>query len=283
MMRHAFYEEIAVAKARGLVRVVWVGVVVLAGGVGSAQGQAAGTAASKKTCTVDSSAPTSAETALNKGDFVPAEKLFREVLAKSPSSEEMHEGLVRALIGEDRVDDAVKDAEAWVAASPASSMAMVAFGDVRLRQGNPRAALIEFQMALQGDLCNARARYGVAEVDDLAGLHASAKGQIETAYQLHPTDDSINMSWIGSRQRKERLEKLSDYAQHSDQISEENRAKLKTELEKQSLYHAFDCRMAPTSPREATVPMVAVMDGPYSFLSWGVGCAIQWQAAAIGD
>ena len=70
--------------------------------------------------------------------------------------------------------------------------------------------------------------------------------------------------------RKERLAKWADYAEHSDQISEENRAKLKTSLEKESQYHASDCRMAPTSPREATVPMTAVMDGPNHFVGWGL-------------
>ena len=84
------------------------------------------------------------------------------------------------------------------------------------------------------------------------------------------TDDDIFAAWIGTRQRSERLAKLADYAEHSDQISEENRTKMKTSLAKASQTHTSDCRMAATSPREATVPMAKVMDGPDRFLSWGL-------------
>lgn len=224
----------------------------------------------RKSCLVNSFAPTPAETALNKGDFSPAEVLFRALLAKNADNEAAHEGLIRTLIAQNKVDDAAKDAEAWVATAPASSMALTALGDVRLRQGLPRDAILQFQKAARTDLCNARAYYGIAEVDGLAGLHASAKLAIEQAYKLHPTDDDINSAWIATLPRKERLEKWTDYAEHSDQISEENRAKLKTSLEKESQSHASDCRMAPASPREATVPMAAVLDGPTRFIGWGL-------------
>ena len=110
-------------------------------------------------------APNPAVTALDKGDFVPAEKLFRDLLAKSADNAIAHEGLVRALIGQDKVDEAAKDAEAWAAARPGSSMALTALGDVRLRQGDPREAFVQFQKAAHADLCNARAFYGLAEVD----------------------------------------------------------------------------------------------------------------------
>jgi predicted aspartyl protease len=219
---------------------------------------------------VNSTAPNPAETELNKGDFAPAEVLFRALLAKSADNEMAHEGLIRSLIEQDKVDDAAKDAEGWMAAAPASSMALTALGDVRLRQGDPRAAFVQFQKAAQADLCNARAFYEIAEIDGLAGMHASSKRLIEQAHALHPTDDDINSAWIRTRPRKERMTKWADYAEHSDQISEENRAKLKTRLENESLSHASDCRMAPTSPREAKVPMAAVTDGPTRFIGWGL-------------
>ena len=262
------------ARACWLLAVLWSGLGF--GVVGHAQGapETAGppkpAAPARKTCTVNSSAPTPAETALNKGDFAPAEKLFRDLLAKSADNANAHEGLVRALIGQDKVEAAAKDAEAWAAAAPDDSLALTALGDVRLRQGDPREAFIQFQKAVQANPCNARAYYGGAEVDGLAGLHASAKRLIEQAYALHPTDDDINMAWIETRQRSERLAKLADYAEHSDQISEENRAKMKISLGKATQTHTSDCKMAATSPQEAKVPMVAVTDGPTRFLGWGL-------------
>jgi tetratricopeptide (TPR) repeat protein len=219
---------------------------------------------------VNSTAPNPAETALNKGKFSSAESLFRELLAKSADNEAAHEGLIRALIEQDKVDDAAKDAEAWAAASPGSSMALVALGDVRLRQGVPREAFLQFQKAAVADLCNARTYYGMAVVDGLAGLHASSKRMIEQAHKLHPSDDDINLAWIATLPRKERLAKWTDYVEHSDQISEEDRAKQKTNLEKASQSHTSDCRIAPASPQEATVPMAEILDGPTHFIGWGL-------------
>lgn len=261
------------ARARLLLSKMWFGWIVLvalvaSGVVAHAQSQPA--APLRKTCTVNTNPPNPAETALNKGDFAPAEALFRALLAKSADNEAAHEGLIRTMLALDKVNDAAKDAEAWTAASPASSMALTALGDALLRQGNPRDAYMRFQKAALADLCNARAYYGMAEVNTLAGNHATAKKEIDQAYKLHPTDDDINSAWIGTLPRNERLAKWTDYVEHSDQISEENRTKQKTLLEKESLYHASDCRMTPSSPKEATVPIAAVMDGTTRFIGYGL-------------
>lgn len=225
---------------------------------------------SKKSCTVNRSSPDAAETALNRGDFKQAEPLLRGELAKDTHNDEVHEALVRDLIELNRVTDAAKEADGWAATEPANAMAWVAVGEARLREGNPREAFTSFQKAGRLDLCNARVYYGLSVVDGMAGLHATAKQMIEQAYALHPSDDEIHAAWIETRPRKERLEKWADYAEHSDQISDENREKLKKNLEKQSLYRPSDCKAAPSSPREATVPMAAVMDGPTRFIGWGL-------------
>ena len=260
--------ERTVAKACLLLAVLWSG---LGFGVGGhAQQATAAAAPANRVCMVDSNSPNPAETALNKKDYSGAEALFRGLLAKSADNGPAHEELVRTLIALDKVDAAAKDAEAWVAAAPDNTLALTALGDVRLRQGDPRGAFIQFQKAVQADPCNARAYYGGSEVDDLAGLFASSKRLIERAYSLHPTDDDINVAWIDTRQRSERLARLTDYAEHSDQISEENRAKWKISLAKAMQTHTSDCSMAATSPREAKVPMVALMDGPNRFVGWGL-------------
>ena len=261
------------AKAWVLPAVLWV---ALGSGWAQTQGTAAAPASGnsaapvKKTCTVDSSAPNAAETALSKRQNGLAETLFRAMLAKDVKDGAAHEGLVRALIAEDRVADAARDAEAWAAAEPGSSIAMTALADVRLRQGDPRAAFLQYQSAVRAELCNARAMYGLSEVDRLAGLFASRKVLIERAHLLHPTDDDVYTAWLSTRARKERLERWSEYAAHSDQINDEDRAKLKTRLEKESLYHASDCRATAASPETATVPMQAIMDGPNRLAGWGL-------------
>ena len=270
------------ARAWFLVLVIWIG--LIGGGVraeaqaASGAARAAGTptasaaapAGTQKMCSVDRDDPTPAEEALNKKDYGAAEALFGALLAKSAENEFAHEGQVRAMLAQDKVNAAVKNAEAWVAAAPASSMAMVALGEARLRAGKPNEGFHQFQLAMKADLCNARAYYGIAQVDGLAGYHATAKRMIEQAYQLHPTDDDINTAWISTRPRKERLALWAEYASKSKEISDDDRTKLKTNLEKDSLYHVSDCRMAATSPRVATVPMAKLTDGPDRFIGWGL-------------
>jgi len=231
---------------------------------------AQGAAPVTKTCTVNSMPPTTGETTLNRRDAVGAEKIFRDVLAKSPSSDTVHEALVRALIEQDKVNDAAKEADGWAAAAADNSMALVAEGDVKLRQGDPRGALALFVKARSVDLCNARALYEMAEVYSLAGFHASAKANIEQAYRLHPTDDDVHGWWIHTRPRKERLALLADYAEHSDQQTEEQRKRLKEQLAKAAVSHASDCRIAPTSPKETKVPMAQLLDGPNNPRGWGL-------------
>ena len=148
----------------------WVAVVSVGVGVGAAQtaarpATAPAAATVKKTCVVDREPPNAAETALNRKDYGSAELQFRAMLEKNASDGVAHEGLVRALIEQDKVADAARDAEAWAAAAPGDTMALIALGDVRLRQGDPHAALVQAQNAGLADLCNARAYYALARVE----------------------------------------------------------------------------------------------------------------------
>jgi predicted aspartyl protease len=256
------------ARAWLLLAGMWVG----GGLVTYAQAAAAAEQATpvRVACTVNQAAPNAAETALNKQDYKTAESSFREMLAKKADDEAAHEGLIRALMKAGKVDDAAKDAEAWATAAPESSMAMTALGEVRYREGNPREGFVLFQKAVHFDLCNARAHYGEANVDDLAGYDASGKREIEQAHTLHPTDDEIGGSWTSTRPREQRLKMWADYAEHSDQVSDEQRKNLKAWLGVESQSHASDCRATAASPREATVPIARLMDGPLSFVGYGL-------------
>ena len=93
---------------------------------------------------------------------------------------------------------------------------------------------------------------------------------IEQAYALHPTDDAIQTAWMSTRPAKERMQEWTDYVEHSDQFSDEDRAKLKTRLEKAFARPAHGLPDGGDSPREAKVTMAGVMDGPQRFLGWGL-------------
>jgi tetratricopeptide (TPR) repeat protein len=227
-------------------------------------------APAKKSCAVDTDPPNAAETALNKRRYALAETSFRAMLAKDPGDDDAREGLVRTLIGQDKVDEAMHESEAWNAKEPGNTVALTALAEATLRNGEPNQAFLLFQKAAQADLCNARAYYGMSEIDGLAGLYASRKKAIDQAHVLHPTDDEIAGAWTSTLPRKEQMARWTEYAEHSDQIGDEDRTKLKAWIEKQTQVHPSDCRAAPGSPTETKMPMVAVTDGPQRFIGWGL-------------
>ncbi|GAC1422472.1 MAG: hypothetical protein NVSMB62_18180 [Acidobacteriaceae bacterium] len=239
---------------------------------GVAQTSAAPAVAAKPviTCMVNRAHPDAADTAYNRKEYAGAEKLFRDMLAVIAHDESAHEGLIRDLIQQNRVAEAGKEADAWAAAEPASAMAMVAVGEARLREGIPKEAFVTFIKAAVMDPCNPRARYGQFRVNELRGAFASAKSSIEQAYRLHPTDEEIHTSWIWTRDHKDRMELFTDYVGHTDQINDQDREEIKRRLEKESLYRPTDCRVSPSSPARATVPMQPLMDGPKRFVGWGL-------------
>jgi len=151
---------------------------------------------------------------------------------------------------------------------------------VRLRQGDPRAAFVQFQKAAQADLCNARAYYGVAEIDGLAGMHASSKRMIEQAYKLHPTDDDINTAWIDTLPRKERLPSGSTMS---------NTATRSAKRTGQSRRRAWRRSLSITrrtagwhQPRRARrkCRWRRVTDGPTRFIGWGLDVKLNGKVAA---
>ena len=262
------------AKPWGLLAGLCLGLYVGAGagvmGAGAGAQAPAASGGPTKSCTVNNAAPSAAETALNRGDVSKAEGMLRDDLAKNPGNEAEHEALVRAEIDQDKVDAAAQDAEAWAGAAPASAMAKVALGEVRYRQGEMHDALAEFQKAAALDPCTARAYFGMAMVEDLAGFFASGRRNIERAYALHPTDDDIHVTWMSTRSRKEWLELRAEYLDKSDQVSDENREKMKAALAKAAQNHATDCRMAPGSPRTAEVSMVKATYDTTRPRPWGL-------------
>ena len=258
-----------------MVRLWVLGLVSLYASAGVAQSSAPAasspsTAPTKISCKIDRQPPTQGETEYNRKDFTEAEKTFRAALATDPHDSVAREGLVRTLIEEDKVTEAGTEADKWLADEPGKSMALTASGEVQLRRGQPNDAYATLTKALMTDLCNARAFYEHAQIESLAGLHASAKQSIQRAYALHPTDDDIHTSWISTRSRNERLALWADYANHSEEISDKDRSDLKERLAKESLYHPSDCKISSSSPTTTKAPIVPIMNGPTNFVGWGL-------------
>jgi hypothetical protein len=152
-------------------------------------------APARANCTVSNDTfATPADDAFRRGDFAQADTLYRAELDKAKSVETSAR-LVRTLVAEDKLDEALKSAQQNVQLAPQSAVAATALGETQYRRGDLIQASSSFQHALALDPCYGRAHYDMARYMQTAGLFASATRQFNVAHQLSPGDPTITAEW----------------------------------------------------------------------------------------
>src|ERR1035441_10010759 len=179
----------------------WIVVVIaVAGAAGRARGfqaAAAGAPAAgdKLTCTIDRTPPGEAEKALLARRYADAERLYGEALAANPASNAAVAGLVRTMVAEDKLPEALALATKSNAAHPKDSVLLDALGEVRYRRGEVDEAASAFVESNKLDPCNGMTHFDVARYLDLSGRHQSAQRQLEVAHALLPANPQISRQW----------------------------------------------------------------------------------------
>ena len=123
-----------------------------------------------------------AERAVQEGDYVGAEKIFRELLAKDPRDTAARLGLSRALLKQRKHQEAYDHAARVVAREPESARAHALLGAALLGSGDFRLSVEEFRTALTFRDDEAIAVAGLAMIDfyenripqSLAGLRRAS-------------------------------------------------------------------------------------------------------------
>ena len=147
-----------------------------------------------KSCTVSLApvlAPSAADQALGHGHFDDAERLYTAL----PASDDRTAGLVRAELGQHKLDAALALAEKENAAHPNDALLLDLLGEVRYRRGEVEEAAKAFNQSSALDPCLARTRYDVGRYLNLNGMYASAQRQLDYAYKLAPQDPTIKRAW----------------------------------------------------------------------------------------
>ena len=147
-----------------------------------------------KSCTVSLApvaAPSAADQALAHGHLEDAERLY----AAMPASSDRTAGLVRAQLGQHKLDAALALAEKENAAHPNDALLLDLIGEVRYRRGEVEEAAKVFNQSSALDPCLARTRYDVGRYLNLNGMYASAQRQLDYAYKLAPQDPLIKRVW----------------------------------------------------------------------------------------
>lgn len=209
----------------------------------------------KISCGVDNSVPSEGDIALSKKDYDAGLTFFRAQADKNPASEEAHFGLVRALIGKNRTDEAQKTAQEMLKKNPQSALAETAAGEAAYRAADFEGARTHALAALRDNSCEARARALVAKLFEISAQFASEASYLAVAHKLRPNDELIRRDWIDSLPRKEEVIELEKYLAGPNALSERDRTDAVNEEDHLKAWRPGECRIT-SGVDTAKIPFV---------------------------
>lgn len=169
--------------------------------------------------------PSPAEKAYLDGKGSEAESLYREALGKSPHDAMQTAGLVRALLREQKVEDAASTVNAELALAPNSVPLLTAWAEVEYRQGKIAEAAGTADQAYRIDPCNPRLYLIRARILRINSMYASERSAIGTAHALDPWDMDIRRSWLGTLPLTQRIEEQKQFLATANGMDPEERAR----------------------------------------------------------
>ncbi len=158
------------------------------------------------------------------GKFGDAQTAYETLLKANPSLAPAEAGLVRSLVRQNKIDEAVKAANQGLVASPNSAPVLSAMGDVQFRMGLFGEAQAAYLKAKKLDPKDVRSYLGLADLYSVSLYSRHAYDEVQRAYEIDPNNLEVMRARMGYLPRKARLELLESYmaGPHPDD-SEETR------------------------------------------------------------
>jgi len=132
----------------------------------------------------------------NDSTLVPAEVLLAQV------------GLVRAMLRQQKIDEALDAANAALAQQPNAAALLAAKGDVQFRRGEMPDAEVCYLTAKKLDPKDVHAYLGLARLYSSYSLYRKAYDLLQSAHEVAPDDIEVQRAWLRMLPRKERLTAL---------------------------------------------------------------------------
>lgn len=176
------------------VTIRWLVMALALAGAGRVFAQAGDSGARLK-CTIDTSAPSDADRAMLTRRYADAERLYSDALTANPNSTAAMAGLVRALLAEEKLQDALAQAVKFNAAHPNDPALLDALGEVRFRRGEVQEAASSFVQSNKLDPCSGITHFDVAQFLNLSGKYLTAQELLDEAHQLAPNNPQITRRW----------------------------------------------------------------------------------------
>jgi Flp pilus assembly protein TadD len=135
-------------------------------------------------------------------------------------------GLARVYLKQKKAADAYTAAAKAVELAPSVATGHSALGEVYFRQGKLAEAQTEFLTPLRANNQDPRAYFGLNHLALATSNYKKAKGFIDQAHSLDPTDPEIRRAWLGTLSFKERLKALQEYLAGESNEDEHDRRNL---------------------------------------------------------
>ena len=165
------------------------------------------------------------------GKFAEAADSYQAILKTDPKLVAAQVGLIRSLLREQKVDDALAAATSALAAQPNSPPLLAAMGDVDFRLAQMPEAEAAYHKALQIDPKQVRAYLGLARLYRVYSLNRHAYDELQRAHELAPDDPEVQRAWFNQLPRKERIAAIESYLAGPHPDNAEETANLKRYLD----------------------------------------------------
>jgi tetratricopeptide (TPR) repeat protein len=145
------------------------------------------------------------------GKFAEAEAGYQAALKADAKLVAAQVGLVRAMLRQQKIDEALDAANAALAAQPNSAALLAAKGDVQFRRGEMSDAEMSYLTAKKFDAKEAHAYLGLAQLYRSYSLYRKAYDQLQGAHEVAPENIEVQRAWLRMLPRKERLAAMEAY------------------------------------------------------------------------
>jgi tetratricopeptide (TPR) repeat protein len=120
-------------------------------------------------------------------------------------------GLVRAMLRQQKIDEALDGVNAALATQPNSAALLAAKGDAQFRRGEMSDAEVSYLTAKKLDPKEVHAYLGLARLYGSYSLYRKAYDQLQSAHEVAPDNIEVQRAWLRMLPRKERLAALEAY------------------------------------------------------------------------
>lgn len=145
------------------------------------------------------------------GKFAEAEASYQALLKTDSKLVPAQVGLVRAMLRQQKIDEALDAVNTALAAQPNAAALLAAQGDVEFRRAEMPDAEASYLAARKLDPREVRAYLGLARLCRSYSLYLKAYDQLRIAHEIAPDDIEVQRAWLNMLPRKERLAAMEAY------------------------------------------------------------------------